>query len=375
MQIDQIEQFHIRMLLKHPFETSFGREETSGKVILAVYADGLVGYGESPADDAPYYSPETLETVWHVQRDYLIPALLEADVEHTSDLPALFKRVRGHQMAKAGLESALWDLEARRAGVPVAALLGETRKRRQRVESGVSIGIQETVDALLDRIAAFREAGYRRIKIKIKPGWDAEVVRRVLERFPGLTLMVDANSAYTLGNLDRLRALDVFDLLMIEQPLAHDDIIDHAALQRELRTPICLDESIHTLGRAREALSLGSCRIINIKPARVGGMTNARAIHDLCQGVGIPVWCGGLLESGIGRAHNLAVASLPNFTLPGDISASDRYWVEDIVDPPFTLNPDGTLDVPAGPGIGVTVLRDRLERLSARTAVYRRDGG
>jgi O-succinylbenzoate synthase len=375
MQIDQIEQFHIRMLLKHPFETSFGREETSGKVILAVYADGLVGYGESPADDAPYYSPETLETVWHVQRDYLIPALLEADVEHASDLPALFKRVRGHQMAKAGLESALWDLEARRAGVPVAALLGETRKRRQRVESGVSIGIQETVDALLDRIAAFREAGYRRIKIKIKPGWDAEVVRRVLERFPGLTLMVDANSAYTLGNLDRLRALDVFDLLMIEQPLAHDDIIDHAALQRELRTPICLDESIHTLGRAREALSLGSCRIINIKPARVGGMTNARAIHDLCQGVGIPVWCGGLLESGIGRAHNLAVASLPNFTLPGDISASDRYWVEDIVDPPFTLNPDGTLDVPAGPGIGVTVLRDRLERLSARTAVYRRDGG
>jgi O-succinylbenzoate synthase len=372
MQIEQIEQFHVQMPLKHPFETSFGREETSGKVILAMYADGLVGYGESPADDAPYYSPETWETVWHVQRDYLIPMLLGSDVEHAADLPALFKRVRGHQMAKAGLESALWDLEARRVGVSVASLLGEGRERRERVESGVSIGIQETVDALLDRIAAFREVGYRRIKIKIKPGWDAEVVRRVLERFPGLTLMVDANSAYTLSDVDLLRALDAFDLLMIEQPLAHDDIIDHAALQREIKTPICLDESIHTLGRAREALALGSCQIINIKPARVGGMTTARAIQDLCQGVGIPVWCGGLLESGIGRAHNLAVAALPDFTLPGDISASDRYWAEDIVDPPFTLNPDGTLDVPGGPGIGVRVLRDRLERFSAHTAVYRR---
>jgi O-succinylbenzoate synthase len=371
MRIDQIEQFHVQMPLKHPFETSFGREETISKVIVALAADGLVGYGESPADDAPYYSPETLETVWHVQRDYLIPALVKADVEHAADLPALFSRVRGHQMAKAGLEAALWDLEARRAGVSVAALLAGAREHRQRVESGVSIGIQDTIEALLDRIGAFREAGYRRIKIKIKPGWDAEVVRRVLDRFPGLTLMVDANSAYTLDDVDILRVLDAFDLLMIEQPLAHDDIIDHAALQRELKTPICLDESIHTLGRAREALALGSCRIINIKPARVGGMTNARAIHDLCQAEGIPVWCGGLLESGIGRAHNLAVASLPDFTLPGDISASDRYLAEDIVDPPFTLNPDGTMNVPAGPGLGVRVLRDRLERFSLRKEIYR----
>ncbi len=371
MRIEQIEQFHVRMPLKHPFETSFGREETITKVILALYADGLVGYGESPGDDWPYYSPETLETVWYIQRDFLIPTLLGAEVEHAADMPALFKRVRGHQMAKAGLESAFWDLEARRAGVPVAALLGEARERRERVESGVSIGIQETIDALLERIAAFREEGYRRIKIKIKPGWGAEVVGRVLDRFPGLTLMVDANSAYTLDDVEMLRALDAFDLLMIEQPLAHDDIIDHAALQREIKTPICLDESIHTPGRAREALALGSCRIINIKPARVGGMTNARVIHDLCQEEGIPVWCGGLLESGIGRAHNLAVASLPNFSLPGDISASDRYWAEDIVDPPFTLNPDGTMDVPGGPGIGVRVLRDRLERFSLRKEVYR----
>ncbi len=367
MQIERVEQFHLQMPLRHPFETSFGREEVVHKIILAVYADGLVGYGESPVDVRPFYSPETIETCWHVQRDYLIPMLLGAQVEHAMDIPRLFERVRGHQMAKAGLEAAVWDLEARRAGVPISELLGGSRRR---VECGVSIGIQDSLDDLLSRISAFVGEGYRRIKIKIKPGWDVEVVRAVRERFAALPLMVDANSAYTLEEVEILRALDEFDLMMIEQPLAHDDIIDHAALQRQLRTPICLDESIHTVGRAREAFELGSCGIINIKPARVGGITNARAIHDLCQARGMPVWCGGLLESGIGRAHNLAVASLPNFSLPGDISASDRYWAEDIVEPSFTLNPDGTMDVPTGPGIGVTVLRDRLETFCVRQAAY-----
>jgi O-succinylbenzoate synthase len=367
MKIECIEQIHARMTLRHPFETSFGRQEVFDKVIVAAYAGGLVGYGESPVDDSPFFSYETVETCWHVQRDFLIPMTLDNEIAHAADLPALLARVRGHPMAKAGLEAALWDLEAQQAGVSVAALLGGTRDR---VESGVSIGIQETVEGLLERIAAFWEMGYRRVKIKIRPGWDVRVVEAVRGRFSDIPLMVDANSAYTPGDVETLQALDAFDLLMIEQPLAHDDIIDHAALQRQVKTPICLDESIHTLGRAREALKLGSCRIINIKPARVGGWANARAIHDLCQANDIPVWCGGMLESGIGRAHNVALASLPNFTLPGDISASDRYWVEDIVEPPFVLNADGTIDVPAGPGIGVAVRRERLEAVTVRKAVY-----
>jgi O-succinylbenzoate synthase len=367
MKIERIEQFHIRMPLKHPFETSFGRQEVFDKVIVAVYADGLAGYGESPVDDGPFYSYETVGTCWHIQREFLIPMVLGHEIAHAADLPAWLSRVRGHPIAKAGLEAALWDVEAQQGGVSVSALLGGIRNR---VESGVSIGIQHTVEELLERIAAFREEGYRRIKIKIKPGWDAGVVQAVRAQFPRIPLMVDANSAYTLDDADTLQALDTFDLLMIEQPLAHDDIIDHAALQQKLKTPICLDESIHTVGRAREALELRSCRIINIKPTRVGGWANARAIHDLCQAADIPVWCGGMLESGIGRAHNLALASLPNFTLPGDISASDRYWTEDIIETPFVLNADGTIDVPAGPGIGVKVLRDRLDKLTVRKAVY-----
>ncbi len=367
MKIERIEQYVVQMQLKHHFETSFAREHTVDKIILAVYADGLTGWGESPVDSHPYYSPDTVETCWHIQRDYLIPLLLGREVAHAADLPALFARVRGHPMAKAGLEAALWDLEAQQAGLSLAALLGGTRKR---IESGVSIGIQDSVEELLEQIEGYLAEGYRRIKIKIKPGWDADAVRAVRERFPNVPLMADANSAYTLDHAPMLRSLDEFNLLMIEQPLAYDDILDHAALQRQLKTPVCLDESITTPGRAREALHLGSCRVINIKPARVGGMTNARQIHDLCQQAGVPVWCGGLLESGVGRAANAAVASLPNFTLPGDISASDRYWHEDIVEPPFTLNPDGTLDVPRGPGLGVEVRRDRLEKVTLRKAVY-----
>jgi O-succinylbenzoate synthase len=367
MKIERVEQFRITMPLLRPFETSFGREDAADRVITAVYAGGLVGWGEAPVGLLPLYSAETTETCWHVQRDMLIPLLLDNAVEHASDLPALFAPVRDHNMAKAGLEAAVWDLEAQRAGVPVVELVGGVRKR---VDVGVSIGVQASVDALLDRIASFRAEGYRRIKVKIKPGWDEKVIAAIRARFPDVPLMADANSAYTLDDAVMLTALDGYDLLMVEQPLAHDDLLDHAALQRRMETPICLDESITTLGRAREALKCGSCRIINIKPARVGGITASKRIHDLCEANDIPVWCGGMLETGIGRAHNLAVASLPNFTLPGDISASSRYWEQDIVEPAFTLNDDGTMDVPQRVGIGVEVQRDRLERWTVDRAVY-----
>jgi O-succinylbenzoate synthase len=367
MRIERVEQRHIRMPLKSHFETSFSRVMALDKIIIAVYSEGLAGWGESPVDTDPYYSYETIETCWHIQRDYLIPLLMGGAVSRAADLPALFARVRGHPMAKAGLEAAIWDLEAQQAGASVAALLGG---RRPAIESGVSIGVQDSLGELLDRIATHLGEGYRRIKIKIKPGWDEEVVGAVRAQFPDVPLMVDANSAYTLADAPMLKALDSYRLLMIEQPLAYDDIIEHAELQRQIQTRICLDESIHSVGRAREALAMGSCRIINIKPARVGGMTNARAIHDLCRAADIPVWCGGMLESGIGRAHNVAIASLPNFSLPGDISASNRYWQEDIVEPEFVLNSDGTLAVPGGPGIGVKVLRDRLEKVTLRSAAY-----
>ncbi len=371
MRIERVEQFLIDMPLRQPFETSFGREESIHRVIVAVHSGGAVGYGESPVELLPLYSPETAETCWHVQRDALIPLLLRAELEHPTEVPAVFRPVRGHPMAKAGLEAAVWDLTARQAGVPVSRLLGGVRER---VESGVSIGIQPSVEGLLEHIDAYRAEGYRRIKVKIRPGWDYDVLAAIRKRFPDIPLMADANSAYTPTDAPLLRQFDVFELLMLEQPLAHDDLLDHAALQRGMSTPLCLDESITTPGRAREALELGSCRIINIKPARVGGLTAARAVHDLCQAHDVPVWCGGMLETGIGRAHNLAAASLPNFTLPGDISASDRYWHQDIVEPPFVLNSDGTMDVPQGPGIGVEVRRDRLEAVTVRRAVYPRGG-
>jgi O-succinylbenzoate synthase len=368
MKIDRIEQFYVQMQLKQYFETSFGREDVVEKVVVAVYADGLVGYGESPVEKNPFYSAETVDTCWMIQRDYLAPMLLGTTISHATDIPTRLGRVRGHHMAKAGIEAAIWDLEAQIAGVSVAKLLGATRER---INSGVSIGIQNSVNDLLGQIESYLGEGYQRIKIKIKPGWDASVVEEVRARFADVLLMVDANSAYSLADAPMLKALDGFDLLMIEQPLAHDDILDHAVLQKQVQTRICLDESIHTAGRAREALALGSCKIINIKPARVGGMTQAREIHDICQENNVPVWCGGLLETGVGRAHNVAMASLPNFTLPGDVSASDRYWHEDIIDPPFVLNDDGTIDVPSDPGLGVKVVRERLEKVSAQIALHR----
>ena len=367
MHVERIELRYIQLPLKHPFETSFGRSFRRDTIVVRVWADGVEGWGESPVEDGPWYSYETVETAWHVQREFLVPMLLGQEVETATQVFDRLAGVRGHNMAKTGLEEALWDVEARQKGVSVAQLLGGTRER---VASGVSIGIQDTPEELLERIEGFVKQGYRRVKIKIKPGWDVEIVRAVRRAFPDLPLMVDANSAYRLSDAEHLAALDEFDLMMIEQPLAYDDIYEHSLLQRRLRTPLCLDESIHTPAQARAALELGSCRIINIKPGRVGGLVQARRIHDLCLERGVPVWCGGLLEVGIGRAHNVAIASLPGYTLPGDISASDRYFERDVVDPPFTLNHDGTMTVPTGPGIGVEVDLDFLEHVTVRRETF-----
>jgi len=365
--VERIELRYIQLPLKHPFETSFGRSFRRDTIVVRVWADGVEGWGESPVEDGPWYSYETVETAWHVQREFLVPMLLGQEVETATQVFDRLAGVRGHNMAKTGLEEALWDVEARQKGVSVAQLLGGTRER---VASGVSIGIQDTPEELLERIEGFVKQGYRRVKIKIKPGWDVEIVRAVRRAFPDLPLMVDANSAYTLADAEHLAALDEFDLMMIEQPLAYDDIYEHSLLQRRLRTPLCLDESIHTPAQARAALELGSCRIINIKPGRVGGLMQARRIHDLCLERGVPVWCGGLLEVGIGRAHNVAIASLPGYTLPGDISASDRYFERDVVDPPFTLNHDGTITVPTGLGLGVEVDLEFLEHVTVRRETF-----
>jgi len=365
--IECVELCYIQLPLRHHFETSFGRAYERDTILVTVWADGVEGWGESPIEDGPWYSPETVETAWHVQRDFLIPMLLGQRLETAAVAFDRMALVRGHNMAKTGLEEALWDVEARQKGVSVAQLLGGTRPH---IESGVSIGIQDTVEELLEQVEEYLAQGYRRVKVKIKPGWDVAVVRALRHRWPDVPLMVDANSAYTLEDADHLVALDDFDLMMIEQPLAYDDIYEHSLLQSRLRTPLCLDESIHTPAHARAALELGSCRIINIKPGRVGGLAQARQIHDLCRERGVPVWCGGLLEVGVGRAHNVAIASLPGYTLPGDVSASDRYFEQDVVNPPFRLGADGTIDVPQSPGIGVEIDRQFLDRVTVRREVF-----
>ncbi len=366
MHIDQVEIRYATLPLVHPFETSFGREEVRETIIVAVRSEGLTGWGEAATSKGPWYEYETVETCWHVLHEFLAPCLIGREVERPEEAARLMAPARGHHLAKMGLESAIWDLLAQAQGIPVSSLLGGVRDR---VAVGVSVGIQPSVERLLDVIAGYLAQGYGRIKIKIRPGWDADVVRRVRERFPDVLLMADANSAYTLEDTEMLVALDAFRLLMIEQPLAYDDLVDHAELQRRLKTPICLDESVPSLAAVRAALALGSGRIINIKPGRVGGLAAAREIHDLCRSSGVPVWCGGMLETGIGRAHNVALASLPGFTLPGDISASARYFHEDIVEPEFTVGPDGTMAVPAGPGIGVRVIPERLESATVRRSV------
>jgi len=361
--IDFLELRLLRLPLVRPFETSFGRVASRTIVLVTVRGDGLEGWGESVADADPLYSGETVDTVWRAIERYLAPRLLAAPIADARDLGERFRAVRGHHMAKAAVEMAVWDLQARRDGRPLSALLGGVRAA---VPSGVSIGIEASVDALLERIAIERAAGYQRVKIKIKPGWDVGVVERVRGRFgDDLPLMVDANAAYQPG--DRvLEALDAQGLLMIEQPLAEDDLVEHAALQRRLRTPICLDESVDTPADMAAAVALGACRIVNIKPGRLGGHAASIAVHDRCVAAGIPVWHGGMLESGIGRAHNLHLASLPGFTLPGDIAASERYFQPDLIEPPIRVAADGTVAVPAGPGIGVTIVPDRVERATER---------
>ncbi len=371
MRIERVELHHIELPLAHPFETSFGREVTRPCILVAVYADGLTGWGECVAGDGPWFSCETVETAWHILGDFLIPAILGAEIASPADVVRRFRRVRGHPMARAGLENAVWDLLAQAEGLPLAAYLGGVRDR---VPVGVSIGIQPDRDALLDRVARYVEAGYGRVKLKIKPGWDVAVVRAVRERWPDLPLQVDANSAYTLADAPVFRELDQFDLLLIEQPLHYEDLVEHARLQAQLRTPLCLDESIRSPEHARWALEIAACRVINIKVGRVGGLTAARAIHDLCAARGVPVWCGGMLETNVGRAANVALATLPNFSLPGDISASARYYPpgRDIAAPDFLLNDDSTISVPTAPGLGVRVIPERLAaaRLRERTFVW-----
>lgn len=369
MKVERVELRIIEMDLVEPFETSFGREEKRPAIIISALSDGIVGWGECVAGSGPWYSYETIQTAWHMLSDYLIPSVLGEDFSHPDGLPQRWQRVRGHPMAKAGLESALWDLAAKRKNIPLSRLLGGTKDH---VESGISIGIQRDIPTLLNVIERRLHQSYRRVKLKIKPGWDVEIIQAARQRFAEIPLMADANSAYSLSDLPIFKQLDEYGLLMIEQPFSYEDLVDHAQLQRQIHTPVCLDESVKSPEDARRALQLGSCRIINIKPGRVGGLTNARRIHDECRAKHVPVWCGGMLETGIGRAHNVALASLAGFTLPNDLSASDRYYREDLIEPAFVLNRDGTLRVPQGAGIGVEIVEERLARVTVEQKLYTR---
>lgn len=367
--IDRIELRLIKMPLTAPFETSFGVELVEEHIIVRVDGEGVTGWGECVASDGPWYSYETNQTAWHVMRDYLIPLLFKSEISSALEFPRLVSRVRGHNMAKAGLEAALWDWFAKRQGKSLAQAFGA---HRASIPVGVSIGLQQSPQALVQRVGAFLQEGYARIKIKIKPGHDLELVRAVRAQFPSIGFQVDANSAYSLSDAAIFMAMDPYNLLLIEQPLSNDDIYQHSQLQRELKTPICLDESIHSAADAEAAVELGACRVINIKPGRVSGFTEAIKIHDVCAERNVPVWCGGMLESGIGRAGNVAVAALPNFKLPGDLSASRRYYQEDIVEPEFVVERDGTMRVPSGPGIGVEVVAARLEHVMSHRETFSR---
>ncbi len=367
MKIERIEMHQLSLQYVFPFETSFGRETQREFILVAVSADGVTGWGECVAGAGPWYAYETVGTAWHVLESFLAPALMGKQIEEPAEIVGRFDRVRGHAMARACLENALWDLFARAREESLVEMLGGARKR---VAVGVSVGIEATLDALLERVALHVDEGYERVKLKIKPGWDAKVVRAVRELWPDLSLQVDANSAYQLDDVAIFHELDEFDLLLIEQPLHYEDIVDHAKLQAQVRTPICLDESIHSPDHARWALDIDACKIINIKVGRVGGLTAARQIHDLCAERGVPVWCGGMMETNVGRAVNVALAALPNFTLPGDISASARYFHQDIAGPDFVLNPDSTLDVPVGSGNGMTVDMERVAAVRSALRVF-----
>jgi O-succinylbenzoate synthase len=363
MHIDEITLRELRMQLVAPFETSVERTDVRRIVLLEVNVDGVRGWGECVAGEIPSYSPETTDTAWHILRDHLWPLVKGKSFHGATEVWGLLGHVRGHNMAKGALEAAVWDAEAKQKGVPLSKLLGGSLKE---VASGVSVGIKGSLDELVSSVKKELAGGYQRIKIKIKPGKDVEPVKRLRQEFPRIKLMVDANSAYQLKDWPLLKELEAFYLMMIEQPLGWDDLYSHAELQRKLQTPICLDECIHTVEQAQAAISLGACKIINIKLGRVGGYTPARQIHDLCQANSIPVWCGGMLESGIGRAHNIALSTLPNFSLPGDVAASRRYWEEDLIDPEVSVSAQGTISVPKGPGIGYMPRLDLIKKLTVR---------
>jgi O-succinylbenzoate synthase len=367
--IESIELREIRLPLVHFFETSFGRT-TERQIVLArvMDADGAEGWGECTAGEGPFYSYEWTETAWATLREFLAPMVIGKNIESAAQAFGLMERLRGHRMAKATIETACWDLEAKRAGVPLWKHLGGVRSE---LACGVSIGIQDTPEVLLEKIRKELDAGYQRIKIKIKPGWDLKIIERVRKEFPDIRLMGDANSAYKLADISLFQQLDQFNLMMLEQPLAHDDIFDHATLQRQIQTPVCLDESIQSAEDAAHGISLGSCRIINVKLGRVGGHTEAKRVEAVTCDNEIPIWCGGMLESGIGRAHNIAMSTLANFTLPGDVSASARYWEEDIIDPPVTVSTRGTIKPPDAPGIGYAVNLSRIEALTVRKEIIR----
>ncbi len=368
----RLERFELRRLslkLRWPFETSFGRTTRKEFLLVSASADGVTGHAECVADAFPFYLPETNATVLHVLRDFLAPLAFALEISHPRDVLPAFARVRGHEMAKAAVEMAVWELWARREGLPLWRVLGG---RGGLIESGVSVGLQRDTKALVEAVTREVEAGYRRVKIKIKPGRDLALVGALRERFPELPLMVDANSAYTLADAEQLAALDRYFLMMIEQPLGWDDIVDHATLQKRLATPVCLDESIHGPEDARRALELGACQIVNIKLGRVGGFASAISVHDVCRARSVPVWCGGMLESGIGRLANVHLQTLPGFTLPGDTSASERYFEEDLIEPPVVVSPQGTIAVPEGPGIGHEIVWPRVERACDWQETWRR---
>ena len=364
IELEKITLRQIRMPLVHFFETSFSRTTERHMVLVEVSSSGLSGWGEITAGEHPFYNEEWTESAWLIARDYVAPRLLKHKFESAAEVGARTAHIRGHNMARGGVEVAVWDLEARMLGKPLYQHIGGGARRE--IPCGVSIGIQDSVPQLLEKIEKELAAGYQRIKMKIKPGWDVEVIRQVRARFPQTKLMADANSAYRLADADKLKALDEFGLMMIEQPLEHDEIIDHAKLQAQLKTPICLDECIRSAHQAEQALAMDAGRIINIKLGRVGGFAEAKRVHDVAQKRGVPVWCGGMLESGIGRAHNIAMATLPNFVLPGDVSASKRYWSRDIITPPVETTAQGTIAVRDGAGFGYDLDMPFLDSVTVR---------
>ncbi|TQR21436.1 o-succinylbenzoate synthase [Psychrobacillus vulpis] len=364
MLIEKVVIRKMKMDLKFPFQTSFGTLQERLFLITEIYSGDHVGYGECVVSSNPYYSEETVSTAFSIIKEFLLPLILGKDVQHPDDVNKLFSRIRRNNMAKSAIEGALWDLYAKTQNKSLAEVIGG---QKSEITVGVSIGIQETKEDLLNKVEESLKQGFKKIKIKIMPGKDIEYLRSVREKFGDIPVMADANSAYTLDDIELFKEMDDLNLIMIEQPLAHDDIVDHAVLQNAIKTPICLDESIHSVEDARKAIELGSCKIINIKIGRVGGISESIKIHNLCLQNNIPVWCGGMLESGIGRAHNVAITSLSNFTIPGDTAPSTRYWVKDIIKPEITMNEEGHIQVPTTPGMGYEVDLDTLEEFTLET--------